>query len=66
MMCEAGLASSMEDAMRQDMDLAEEILQYRYFAHVVDDMERDKKTLTPQREKYLEMMEQLSNDPELN
>lgn len=64
-MCEAGLASSIEDALQQDMDLAEEILSERYFAHVYEDMKRDKKSLTPKREKYLEMMEQLSNDPEL-
>lgn len=52
----------MSDAMRQDMDMAEVILQERYFAHVYDEMKRDKKTLTPEREKYLEMMERLSNE----
>lgn len=62
MLCEAGLASSIEDAERQDVDVAEEILQMRYFAHVYDDMGRDKKSLTPEREKYLEMMEKLSNE----
>lgn len=61
-MCEAGLASSMDDALQQDMDLGQEILQMRYFAWVYDEMGRDKKTLTPEREKYLVMMEELSNE----
>jgi len=61
-MCEAGLASSMDDALRQDMDLGQEILQMRYFVWVYDEMGRDKKSLTPEREKYLQMMEELSNE----
>lgn len=54
----------MEDALRQDLELANEIMQMRYYAHVYDEMKRDQKTLTPEREKYLEAMEQLSNATE--
>jgi len=51
----------MEDALRQDVALGEEILQMRYFAHVYDEMKRDPKTLTKEREQYMEMMERLSS-----
>lgn len=50
----------MEDALQQDMQLAEEVMQMRYFAYVYDEMKRDPKTLTKEREEYLEMMERLS------
>lgn len=48
--------------MQQDMQLAEEILQMRYFARVYDEMKNDPKSLTPEREAYLEMVERLSNE----
>lgn len=49
------------EAMRQDYQLCEEIKEMRTFVHIYEDMKRDKKTLTKDREKYLELIENLSN-----
>ncbi len=47
-------------ALDQDSALVEEIQAMRWFAHVYDEFTRDPKTLTREREKYLEEMERLS------
>jgi hypothetical protein len=58
--CEA-FSCTPAEAMQQDLELCEDIIVMRYFQYVYDDMKRDPKTLTPEREKFLEQMEQLSN-----
>lgn len=40
--------------------MCQTILTERYFAQVYDDMKRDPKTLTPEREAFMEEMERLS------
>lgn len=47
-------------AQDQDAALVEEIQAMRWFAHVYDEYKRDPKTLTKERELYLEEMEKLS------
>lgn len=47
--------------MRQDLELCENILLMRYFSEIYEAMKRDPKSLTPERERFLEEMERLSN-----
>lgn len=46
--------------MRQDLELCQDIILMRYFAFVHDEYKRDKKSLTPDREKFMLEMERLS------
>ena len=47
-------------AQDQEAELVETIQSMRYFAHVYEEMKRDPKTLTKDREKFMEEMERLS------
>lgn len=47
--------------MQQDLELCQDIMLMRYFAFVYDEMKRDPKSLTPDREKFMEEMERISN-----
>jgi hypothetical protein len=47
--------------MRQDLSRCADILVMRHFSYIYEEMKRDPKTLTPERERFLEEMERLSN-----
>lgn len=59
--CEAfGGYPQVGGAMDQEVELVEAIQAMRWFAHVYDEMRRDPKSLTKDREEYLEAIEKLS------
>ena len=59
--CEAGLASGIEEAERLDPMLVDAIFEERYFAYAYEEMKRDPKSITKEREEYFETMERLSS-----